>query len=55
MENGSKPFKACANNPGASRKELRPSIPGGINNQEQEHRGHVHLYRLEKVNLGENS
>jgi len=53
MENRGKSLKARANHPAASREELRPSISGGINDQEQEHRGHGHLDRLEKVNLGE--
>jgi len=53
MENGGKSLKPRANYPAASREELRPSISGGINDQEQEHCGHGHLDRLEKVNLGE--
>ena len=55
MEHRGEPLKPCANDPVASREELCPSIPSGINDQEQEPRGYGHLDRFEKVNLGEKS
>jgi len=55
MEHRGEPLKPCANDPVASREELCPSIPSGINDQEQEHCGYGHLDRFEKVDLGEKS
>jgi hypothetical protein len=55
MEQRPQSLKPSANDPGASREELRPPIPNGIYNEEQKYPGHRSLlHRFENVNLDEN-
>jgi hypothetical protein len=51
MEHRRESFKPSANDPGALREEPRPSVPNGVNDQEQKYRRHRRLDRFEKVNL----
>jgi hypothetical protein len=55
MEHRRESFKPSANDPGALREERRPSIPNGVDDQQQKYRRHRHLHWFEKVNLDENS